>query len=64
MQFCTCRQGRASSLGPCHHGMARPLVADERPPKWRVAGNILNKQSRAADKGWSSNLWEGDWERC
>jgi hypothetical protein len=23
---------------------------------WRVAKNILNKQSRTADKGWYSNL--------
>jgi hypothetical protein len=23
----------------------------------RVAANILNKQSRTADKGWSSSLW-------
>jgi hypothetical protein len=29
---------------------------EERPPVWRVAANILNKQSRAADKGWSSSL--------
>ena len=28
----------------------------ERPPIWRVAANILNKQSRTADKGWSSSL--------
>jgi hypothetical protein len=26
---------------------------------WRVAENILNKQSRTADKGWSSSLWVG-----
>jgi hypothetical protein len=29
---------------------------EERPPIWRVAANILNKQSRKADKGWSSSL--------
>jgi hypothetical protein len=23
---------------------------------WRVAANVLNKQSRTADKGWSSSL--------
>jgi len=28
----------------------------ERPPMWRVAANILNKQSRTTDKGWSSSL--------
>ena len=39
-----------------HHGMARPQVADERPPIWRVAVNKSNKKSRTADKGWSCNL--------
>ena len=29
---------------------------EERPPIWRVAVNILHKQSRTADKGWSSSL--------
>jgi hypothetical protein len=28
---------------------------EERPPIWRVAVNILNKQSRTADKMWSSS---------
>jgi len=31
----------------------------ERPPIWRVAANILNKQSRTADKGWSPCLGIG-----
>jgi len=40
--------------------MARPQVMDEeQPPLWRVAANILNKQSRKADKGWSSSLGVG-----
>jgi hypothetical protein len=29
---------------------------EERPPIWRVATNIFNKQSRTADKGWSFSL--------
>jgi hypothetical protein len=31
---------------PCHHGMARPQVADgvDALRIWRVAANILNKQ--------------------
>jgi len=29
---------------------------EEWPQIWRVAANILNKQSRTADKGWSSSL--------
>jgi len=28
----------------------------ERPPIWMVSANILNKQSRTADEGWSSCL--------
>jgi hypothetical protein len=38
--------------------MARPQVADEEEGLqiWRVAANILNKQSRIADKGWPSSL--------
>jgi hypothetical protein len=45
----------------CHHSMARPQVADggDALQFWRVAANILNKQSRAADKGWSSSLGVG-----
>jgi hypothetical protein len=38
---------------PCHHGMARPQVADggDGLQIWRVAANIFNKQSRSVDKG-------------
>jgi len=38
---------------PCHHGMARPQVANGREGLqiWRVAPNILNKQSWTADMG-------------
>ncbi|KAJ4437102.1 hypothetical protein ANN_17237 [Periplaneta americana] len=37
----------------CHHGMARPQVADRGDGLqiWRVAANVLNKESRTADKG-------------
>ena len=35
------------------------LRVEERPAIWRVAANILNRQSRTADKGWSSNLGVG-----
>ena len=37
------------------------LRMEEWPPVWRVAANILNKQLRTADKGWSSTLrvWWG-----
>jgi hypothetical protein len=46
---------------PCHHDIVRPQVADGREGLqiWRVAANILNKQSRAADKGWPSSLGVG-----
>jgi hypothetical protein len=45
----------------CHHGMARPQVADggDGLQLWRVAANIVNKQSRTADSGWSSSLGFG-----
>jgi hypothetical protein len=41
--------------------MARPPVADggEGLRIWRVAVNILNKQSRTADKAWASDLGLG-----
>jgi hypothetical protein len=32
---------------------------EELPPVWRVAANILNKQSRTANEGWSSGLEVG-----
>jgi hypothetical protein len=46
---------------PCHHGMARPQVADggDTFQLWRAAANILNKQSRTANKAWSSSLGVG-----
>jgi hypothetical protein len=45
----------------CHHGMARPLVAEGEDGLqiWMVAANILNKQSRTTDSGWSSILGVG-----
>jgi hypothetical protein len=45
----------------CNHGMARPQVTDggDGLQIWRVPANILNKQSRTADKGWSSSLGVG-----
>jgi hypothetical protein len=41
--------------------MARPQVADggDGLQIWRVAANILNKQSRTADSRWSSSLEMG-----
>ena len=35
------------------------LWMEERPAIWRAAANILNKQSRTADKLWSSSLGVG-----
>jgi hypothetical protein len=47
----------------CHHGMSLPWVVDggDGFQIWRIAANLLNKQSRRADKGWSSSLevWHG-----
>jgi hypothetical protein len=35
------------------------LRMEERPPIWRVAANVLTKQSRTDDKGWSFSLGTG-----
>jgi hypothetical protein len=53
MWFC----GHVNAV-PRHNGMAPPEVADggDDLQMWRVAVNILNKQLRTADKGWSSSL--------
>jgi hypothetical protein len=37
---------------------------EERPPIWRVAADILVKQSRTADEGWSSMLRITHKARC
>jgi hypothetical protein len=46
---------------PCHHGMARPQVADggNALQFWREAANILDKQSWTADQEWSSSMEVG-----
>jgi hypothetical protein len=45
---------------PCYHGRERPQVADGDDIEiWGATTNIMNKQSRAADKWWSSRLWAG-----
>jgi hypothetical protein len=43
------------------HGMSHPQVKDggDGLQTWRVAANILNKQSMTADKGWPSRLGVG-----
>jgi len=43
------------------HSMVRPQVADgfEDLQIWRMAANILDTQSRTADKGWYSSLGDG-----
>ena len=35
------------------------LRMEERPPIWRVAASILNKEWRTADKRWSCGLGDG-----
>jgi hypothetical protein len=46
---------------PCHNGMVRPLTADggDGLQTCRAAANIMNKQSRADDNGWSFSLKVG-----
>jgi hypothetical protein len=48
-------------VGQCHHGIARSRVADagDGLQMWNVAANVLNKQSRTADKEWYSSLGVG-----
>jgi hypothetical protein len=47
-------------LVPLHQSIARPHFVDEEGLQlWRIAGNILHKQSRTADKGWSFSLGVG-----
>jgi len=46
-------------MGHCHHGMARPQVADGDLQIWRVAANIMNKQSQIAEWGWFSSMAVG-----
>jgi hypothetical protein len=43
---------------PCQKGIAHPRVADGRDGFHvrRVAANILNKQARTAEKGWSPSF--------
>jgi hypothetical protein len=43
---------------PGHHVVSGSLSRNY-PPIWRVVANILNKQSRTADKWWSSSLRVG-----
>jgi hypothetical protein len=46
---------------PCHLDVARPQVPDGAHglQLWRAAANILNKQPRTADRGWSSSYGVG-----
>jgi hypothetical protein len=47
-------------VGPCHHGMAiLRLRIEEWPLIRRVAANKMNKQSQAANEGWSFSLGVG-----
>jgi hypothetical protein len=45
-------------MGPSRNGMTRPRVADagDGLQVWRVTANVLNKQWRTAEMGWSSEL--------
>jgi hypothetical protein len=48
-------------VGLFHHGIAGSWIADggDGLPIYRVTANILNKQSRTAEKGWSYSLVVG-----
>jgi hypothetical protein len=49
------------NMVPCHHGMARPQVADggDSFQAWKIAVKVLNKQLRTAEKGRSFSLIVG-----
>jgi len=49
---------RTILVGPCPWRVLG-LRMETRSPIWRVAANILNKQSQTSDKGWSSSLGVG-----
>jgi hypothetical protein len=48
-------------MGPYHHDLACRRVADvgDGLQVWKVATNVLNKQSWTADRGWISGLGLG-----
>jgi hypothetical protein len=52
-KFCSCLGHFRVRWVSCHHSIVRPQVADggDGLQVCRVAANILNKQSRTADKG-------------
>jgi hypothetical protein len=45
-------------VGPCHHGIANPQVANggDSVHIWKAAADILNKQSLTAEKVWSLSI--------
>jgi hypothetical protein len=45
-------------VGPYHHGLPLPRVAEEGDGLQirKAAADVLNEQSRTADKEWSSSL--------
>jgi hypothetical protein len=47
------------AVGEIYKASARVYFIYEGLIRWRVAVNILNKQSWTADKGWSSSFWVG-----
>jgi hypothetical protein len=46
----------------CHWPFSYRVADGDGLQTWKVAANILNKQSRTADKGWTSNF-RGCWAR-
>ena len=64
MSFLIHRPYFASHVTELTHGKWVPVTTawrilrlrmEEHPPIWRVAANILNRQSLTADKGWPSS---------
>jgi hypothetical protein len=56
---CCVHERLPSAVSLCRHSRARPWVVDggDVLQIWTAVANVLDKQSRLADKGWSFRWW-------
>jgi len=57
--YLRCKISNEDEKDPCWVGPLSPQHGVSSGYGWRVAVNILNKQSQTAEKGWSSSLGIG-----
>jgi hypothetical protein len=57
--YLRCKISNEDEKDPCWVGPLSPQHGVSSGYGWRVAVNILNKQSQTAEKGWSSSLGGG-----